>query len=659
MPFFKYFTPITYWLLCLMWSFIFLFYINRLISQKITGRLHFTLIIILSIDAFRTLFESVYFGAWYTSLVGFLPKAVYSYLVRPEIVFIPKVINVIAAVVVIVILLYRWIPQEESEKEYTKKLIDKQTKELSKTNVKLNDEIIEHKRTEEELRENEEKYRTLFERESDAIFIYDPNTTHILDANKATSIHYGYSHDELIGMSCLKFSAEVEKSASVIEKTLENDETNIPIRSHCRKDGSLFHVEINNYAIILKGKKMMYAICKDISKQKQAEEENRRLEMQLQQSQKMESIGTLAGGIAHDFNNILFPIVGHTEMLLEDVPEDGPFRDSLNEIYTSSLRARDLVKQILTFSRQGNHELKFMKMVPIIKEALKLIRSTIPTTISIRENLNPDCGVVKADPTQIHQIIMNLTTNAFHAMEETGGELEVNLKEIELGQHDLTNPDMTPGLYACLSIADTGKGIKQDIMNKIFDPFFTTKEIGKGTGIGLSVVHGIVKSMNGQIHVHSEPGKGTECHVCIPVVRCNTFEKQESLPNEPILGGSERILLVDDEEGILTMEELALERLGYRVTSKTSSVEALETFKATPDKFDLVITDMAMPNMPGNKLAIALIKIRPEIPILICTGFSETMIESKIKLLGIKGFLLKPVIIKDMAKKIRDILDNI
>jgi len=371
----------------------------------------------------------------------------------------------------------------------------------------------------------------------------------------------------------------------------------------------------------------------------------------------MESIGTLAGGIAHDFNNILFPIVGHTEMLLEDVSEDSPFRASLNEIYTGALRASELVKQILTFSRQESGELKLMKMQPIIKEALKLIRSTIPTTIEIKQNISPACGVIKADPTKIHQIIMNLSTNAYHAMEEIGGELKVSLNELELSTLDLINPDMATGVYVCLTVSDTGKGMDKNVINKIFDPFFTTKEKGKGTGLGLSVIHGIVTSMNGAIQVYSEPGKGTVFNVYIPVEK-SYFTEQISNSNVKIQGGTEKILLVDDEETIISMERLMLERLGYHVTSRTSSIEALEAFRAAPDKFDLVITDMAMPNMPGNKLSAELIKIRPDIPILLCTGFSETMSEEKAVSIGIKGFLWKPIIIKDLAKKIREVLDE-
>ncbi|MCK5100243.1 MAG: response regulator, partial [Desulfobacteraceae bacterium] len=358
-----------------------------------------------------------------------------------------------------------------------------------------------------------------------------------------------------------------------------------------------------------------------------------------------------------DFNNILFPIVGHTEMLLEDVSEDSPLRTSLDEIYIAALRARELVKQILTFSRQDNNELKLMKMQRIIKEALKLIRSTIPTTIAIKQDIQTDCGVIKADPTQIHQIIMNLATNAYHAMEETGGELKVGLKEIKLSENDLIAPDITPGVYACLTIADTGAGMDKTLTEKIFDPFFTTKEQGKGTGMGLSVVHGIVLSMNGAIRVYSEPGKGTEFHIYLPVVN-NSSEKQEFQTEELIQSGTEHILLVDDEKIIITMEKHMLERLGYQVTSHTSSVEALEAFRASPDKFDLVITDMAMPNMPGDKLSDKLTEIRPDIPVLLCTGFSEVMSEKKAISLGIKGFLLKPIVMHDLSMKIREVLDE-
>ncbi len=408
-------------------------------------------------------------------------------------------------------------------------------------------------------------------------------------------------------------------------------------------------------------KNVMKIIAAKISSEIEREKieiEKSRLEIQLQQSQKMESIGTLAGGIAHDFNNILFPIVGHVEMLMEDVPKDSPFKESLNEIYSSALRAKELVKQILTFSRQEQSELKLMKMQPIIKEALKLIRSSIPTTIEIKHNIQSDCGIIKSDPIQIHQIVMNLATNAYHAMENTGGELIVSLEKIKLGALELISPDMKSGGYACLTIADTGVGMDKSLTKKVFDPFFTTKKKGKGTGMGLSVVHGIVMNMNGAMQVYSEPGKGTEFKVYLPLVNSSSGKQESHQIKKSIPGGIEQILLVDDEEAIITMEKMMLERLGYQVTSHTSSIEALEAFRRNPDKFDLVITDMQMPNISGDKLSVELIKIRPDIPILLCTGFSETMSDEEAKSLGIKNFLLKPIFVKDLAQKIRAVLDE-
>jgi len=391
-------------------------------------------------------------------------------------------------------------------------------------------------------------------------------------------------------------------------------------------------------------------IFRDITHEVETEEK-------MLQSQKMESIGTLAGGIAHDFNNILFALIGHTELLLNDFPEAGSTRDSLKAIYSSSLRARDLVKQILTFARQEKGEVMMMKLQPIVKEALKLIRSTIPATIFMDQSIQSDCGVVVADPTQIHQIVMNLATNAYHAMEENGGELKVTLKEVDLGAEDLIDPDMTPGTYACLTVADTGKGMHKGVMDRMFEPFFTTKENGKGTGLGMAVVHGIVKRLTGAIQVHSEPGKGTQIHVYLPVIR-KSPENKAFLVQDPVPGGSERILLVDDEEDIVHVEKQTLERLGYKVEIRTNGIEALEAFRATPDKFDLIISDLAMPKMPGDKLAAELFKIRPGIPILLCTGFSDTISETTIKSMGIRGILLKPIIIRDLAKKIRGILDK-
>jgi CheY-like chemotaxis protein len=265
--------------------------------------------------------------------------------------------------------------------------------------------------------------------------------------------------------------------------------------------------------------------------------------------------------------------------------------------------------------------------------------------------------VVVADPTQIHQIFMNLATNAYHAMEENGGELTVTLKEVQLGAEERIDPDMTPGAYACLSVEDTGKGMNKGVMDRMFEPFFTTKSQGKGTGLGMAVVHGIVKRLKGAIQVHSEPGRGTQIQVYLPVIQ-KSSENQGVLVQDPIPGGTERVLLVDDEKDIVHIEKQALERLGYKVDIRTNGIEALEAFRAVPDKFDLIISDLAMPRMPGDKLAAELLNIRPDIPILLCTGFSDTLSEPTAKSIGIKGILLKPIIIRDLAKKIREVLDK-
>ncbi|MBL6971732.1 MAG: PAS domain S-box protein [Desulfobacterales bacterium] len=381
------------------------------------------------------------------------------------------------------------------------------------------------------------------------------------------------------------------------------------------------------------------------------------LESQLRQSQKLQSIGTLAGGIAHDFNNILFPIIGFVEMMLEDTSEDSPYQDPLNEVLIAAIRARDLVKQILAFSRQTDQELKPFQIQPIIKEVLKLTRSSLPSTINVKQNIKNDCRFIMADPTQIHQIAMNLITNAYHAMEDKGGELEVTLKEVKLGIEDLTDRSMAPGVYVCLTVADTGIGMDKSIIERIFDPYFTTKEKSKGSGMGLAVVHGIVKSHGGDIWVYSEPGQGTVLQVHFPVIKTEIDEKETEGPAH-IPKGTERILLVDDEEQIIRMVQKMLVRLGYKVTARFSSLDALEAFRAQPHNFDLAISDLTMPNMTGDHLARELMNIRPDIPVILCTGFSERMSRVKADALGIKSFLMKPVVMVDLAKTLREVLDS-
>ena len=419
-----------------------------------------------------------------------------------------------------------------------------------------------------------------------------------------------------------------------------------------RKDGSLYTGECSISPIRDKDGDIVNFIwiSRDIS-------ELIELETRVAQAQKMESIGVLAGGIAHDFNNILFPIIGLAEMLLEDLPRESMEYENADEIHKAARRAGDLVKQILTFGRQSEHIKTPARIQMILKEALKLMRASIPSNIEIHSEMQHDCGLVMADPTQVHQIAMNLTTNAFHAVEQTGGEISVKLTETELNKEEVQGMSLEPGNYAMLSVSDSGHGIQPENLKKIFEPYFTTKGQGKGTGLGLSVVFGIIKGHGGDIQVHSEVGKGTTFDVFFPLME----KTAELAPSEVVAGietGSESILLVDDEPGVVRLETQMLERLGYRVTSRTSSGDALEAFRANPNGFDLVLSDMAMPHMTGIQLAGELVKIRPDIPIIICTGFSEKLTEQKAKTFGIKGLLMKPVARHEMARLVRKTLDG-
>lgn len=395
----------------------------------------------------------------------------------------------------------------------------------------------------------------------------------------------------------------------------------------------------------------------DVTDRKQADKALRESEERLQQSQKMESIGNLAGGIAHDFNNILFPIVGMTELLLEDLSPDSLEYQNAKQILKAGKRGSELVQQILAFSRGAEHKKLPMRVQQIMKEVLKLTRSTIPSNIEITEMIQGDCGFVMGDATQIHQIAMNLITNAYHAVENTGGGISIHLREEKPAPGDLKKTFLKPGPYVILSVSDTGCGMGPDMLDKIFDPYFTTKEQGKGTGLGLAVVYGIIKEHGGEIRVKSEPGKGSTFDVYFPLLEALDKSESSEIP-QPHPTGTERILLVDDEEAVVLLERQMLERLGYKVTDFSNSGDALKAFEANPDAFDLVITDMAMPNITGIQLAETLFSVRRDIPVIICTGFSERLNVQTAEKLGISGLLKKPVSKMDMAGMIRKVLEE-
>ena len=522
-------------------------------------------------------------------------------------------------------------------------------------------DITERKQTEEALRESESRYSALFSGITDAVYVHhlteDGHPGQIIDANDVACKMLGYARDELVGMKIDDIDAS--ESTADVHQAVEDLKANRNVlfeQVHIAKNGQRIPIEVHAQAFEYKGRLAILSTVRDITDRKRAEKERLTLEAQLQQAQKMESIGTLAGGIAHDFNNILGIILGNAELAMDDVPEWNPAKFNLKEIRTASLRAKDVVRQLLSFARKTRIEKKPTNVVSIVKESLKLLRSSIPTSIDIRQNIPEDVDTILADPTQINQVLINLCTNANHAMPE-GGILEVSLKNVELGENATAQyPDLNPGRYVNLTVSDTGHGIPKEDIDRIFDPYYTTKEVGKGTGMGLAVVHSIIKEHNGIITVKSQPGEGTTFSIFFSAVEKDAVVESEPAKKLPM--GNEKILFVDDEQAIVNMARQMLERLGYEVDAKMSSIEALELFRSKPDQFDLVITDLTMPKMTGDKLVKEILNIRPDIPIILCTGFSEKIDEKKATAIGAADYIEKPVNQHDFAFKVRKVLDE-
>jgi|GEM_PF-3027705 len=391
--------------------------------------------------------------------------------------------------------------------------------------------------------------------------------------------------------------------------------------------------------------------------QHSGEQQKKEIEQRLQRTQKMESIGTLAGGIAHDFNNILSGIFGYTQLAERNLDDPEKVRDKLAQIHKGAKRASDLVQQILTFSRKTKYKKLPVKLYPLVQEATRFLRSSIPASINITEDIS-SMGYVMAEPTKIHQIVMNLCTNAAHAMKEGGGDLSVSLSDVEVDGGETPDPSLRPGCYVKLEIRDTGTGMTREIMDKIFEPYFTTKTIKDGTGLGLSVVLGIVQEHKGYIKTSSKPGQGTVFQLYFPRIFIENDAEMPLKKSMEIRGGTERILIVDDEQSILFSISELLKEYGYAVTTFLSAKRALDSFKKDPAQFDLVITDMTMPEMTGEEFSLSIMAIRPELPIVLCTGHSDNISKNKALRIGIKKYFQKPVDGNDILIFIRKIFDE-
>ena len=424
-----------------------------------------------------------------------------------------------------------------------------------------------------------------------------------------------------------------------------------------RRDNTVFPVTYRSHPLYDRGEIVGSVVTfLDISAQKQMQVDKQRLEERLRQAQKMEAIGTLAGGIAHDFNNILGAIMGHAELIdLFESPDSSDLKASVNEIISSSYRARDLIQQILAFSRRSEEVKVPLRLESIVKETLQLLRASLPKTIDIRQDIAILPGTLLADPTQIHQVLMNLCTNAAHAMSASGGVLKVMVAPAAESQRIYLPPDGPPAIHlAQLSIGDNGTGIAADVIPRIFEPYFTTKEAGQGTGLGLALAHGIIQSLGGSIRVASELNRGTVFTMVLPL-QDQTEIASQALPTA-LQKGAGRILIVDDERSLVEVGSLILKKLGYKVVTRTDSREAYELVAKVPETFDLVITDQTMPQMTGLELSRKLLRIRPDLPIVLCTGFSDVVNEAGAKAAGIAAFMLKPLGAKQLVEVVQRLI---
>ena len=518
---------------------------------------------------------------------------------------------------------------------------------------------LENKKTRHALQESEERLRTVYETFPDPVTIIQLEDGRCVDVNSAFTRVTGWDCEEVIGKTAADiniwlYPEEREKLTAGITQhgKIENLEAKFRL-----KDGSIITALISAVLIQLNDKPHVITITRDISELKAAQEEREQLKTQLIQAQKMEAIGTLAGGIAHDFNNILGAIIGYAEMALYDTQKDSMEHYNIDQVLRAGHRAKDLVKQILAFSRKSEQDKNVISLTPVVNETLKLLRASLPTTIAIKQNIEPNLDAIFADPTQMHQVVMNICTNSGHAMRDTGGILTVELQNVDLHIKETAQfPDLNPGPYVKLSISDSGHGMDSKIIDRIFDPYFTTKEQDKGTGMGLAVVHGIIKGHGGGIQVQSKPGKGSRFDILFPIMGKQTPSETEELKALPT--GSERILLIDDEETLIDLGKNMLKKLGYKVEARTRPLEALEIFRAEPHKFDLVISDMTMPGMTGDILASEVMNIRADTPVILCTGYSERIDEQRAMDLGIKGLMMKPFTIRRLSKTIRDVFDQ-
>ena len=513
-----------------------------------------------------------------------------------------------------------------------------------------------------ELQKSEERYKAIFEYTGTAAIVIEPDDTISMVNSKFAEIA-GMARQDIVDKK--KWYDFVAPDDIEVMRNYFNARVNLKTENYAPmqyeikfsgNDGEQKYVYVS--LGVIPGTDKAVVSLLDVTEKRKAEQRWRNLENQLRKSQKMEAIGTLAGGIAHDLNNILSPVLGYADMIMRSSDPSTTVYQRSEKIQKAALRAADLASQVLSFNRRSEEEKRIIRIHPVTKEAIKLLKGSIPSTITIVDNIDRSCGSIDADPTQIHQVIMNLCTNAYHAMEEKGGTLTVGLKEVTLTPMDIVaSPECSSGPYLALEVSDTGCGMTEDVMERMFDPYFSTKEEGKGTGLGLATVYGIVKSYKGIIRVKSDVHKGTTFTVLLPVVSSeNTADYGDAGRQAQNTGSGERLLVVDDDKEIALMCKEGFEALGYKVELFFSSMDALEFFKREYHRIDLVVTDQTMPGKTGFDLAKEMLSIKKGIPIILCSGYTGSISKMKIEDAGIKSFVMKPVTVEDLSKKIQQLL---
>ncbi|SHJ40721.1 PAS domain S-box-containing protein [Desulfatibacillum alkenivorans DSM 16219] len=522
----------------------------------------------------------------------------------------------------------------------------------------LEEELTAKKNLAEKLEENFQKYKLLAENLKDVVATITPGG-YIQYCSPAITEFSGHTVEEVEGRHVFGFmpeNSDRERLIELVDNIAKSGESRSMEYVMRAKGGAGFPVESTAKPIMENGKLvLLHCVFRDISERKKVEDEKNRLEAKLQMAQRMEALGALTGGIAHNFNNVLAPIMGNTELAMLDIPEDSQAFKNLQQVLEASDKAKKMVRQILSFSDHGDEDPAMIDIEEVVEETYGLIRASLPSSIEIRKDVEKISGLVYADPKDLQQVLMNICANAAYAMKELGGVVDISLEEQDITEFDLDHSrKIKPGKYVKLSISDNGPGMESEVMQRIFEPYYTTKPVGEGSGMGLSEAFALISKYGGEIKAYSEPGMGASFYIYLPLMAASS----KTLSKETLPQGSERILMVDDEEAVLTMTRQMVEHLGYKVTAVDNSPQALKIFEADPQAFDLIITDMTMPYVTGDSLANRILAIRPEMPIILCTGFSEKLSREQARSIGIKAYVTKPVVMAQIAGIIRSVLDQ-